>query len=47
MQVHAAMGNRAGVAREFQRLSQILKEEMGVSPLPETQKLSARLMGPA
>ena len=45
MQSYAAMGNRAEVARLYKRLSERLREELGVSPLPETQEAYKRLVG--
>ncbi|KPL71457.1 hypothetical protein ADN00_17395 [Ornatilinea apprima] len=39
MRIHAAMGNRAEVARQFERCQQALKEEINVNPSPETRAL--------
>ena len=39
MRVHAAMGNRAEVARQYERCQQALQEEISVSPSPETRAL--------
>jgi len=39
MRVHAAMGNRAEVARQYERCQQALMEEISVSPSPETRAL--------
>jgi len=36
MKARAALGNRAGVAAEYQRLVKVLKDQLGVEPLPET-----------
>ncbi len=39
MQAFAAMGNRSGVANQYELCKQYLQEELGVEPSPETTKL--------
>jgi len=39
MQAYAALGNRAGVANQFELCKQFLQEELGVEPSPDTVKL--------
>ena len=36
MQIHGRVGSRAQVVRQYRRLGQLLDEELGVDPLPET-----------
>ena len=43
MQACAAMGNRAGVVKEYQRLTRVLKDELGVAPHPDTRALYERI----
>ena len=44
MRVHAAMGNTALVARQFERCVQVLADEIGVAPSPQTQNLYQTLL---
>jgi LuxR family maltose regulon positive regulatory protein len=44
MRCHAALGNRAAVVRQYNELRHVLAEEMGLQPLPHTQKLYASLL---
>ena len=44
MRAHAAMGNRAAVARQFERCQQILLEEINVPPSLQTEALYETLM---
>lgn len=44
MRVHAAMGNRAAISRQFKRCQEVLLEEIGASPSPQTEKLYQTLM---
>jgi ATP/maltotriose-dependent transcriptional regulator MalT/DNA-binding SARP family transcriptional activator len=44
MRTHAAMGNRVGVARQFESCRQILLEEINVPPSPQTEALYTKLM---
>ncbi|MEN6523603.1 MAG: bacterial transcriptional activator domain-containing protein, partial [Anaerolineaceae bacterium] len=44
MRVHAAMGNSALVARQYERCVQILANEIGVSPSSQTQALYQTLI---
>ena len=44
MRIHAATGNRAGVARQYSLCQQALEEEIGVSPSPQTKDLFVQLM---
>jgi two-component SAPR family response regulator len=39
MQAYAALGNRSGVANQFELCKQLLKDELGLDPSPETIKL--------
>lgn len=39
MRVHAATGNRAGVNRQYEVCQQVLEEELGVPPSPQTTAL--------
>lgn len=45
MKAHAAMGNRAAVKEQYELLTRLLKEELGVPPAPETQKVFRQLLG--
>ena len=45
MSAHAAAGNRAEALRSYNRLRQVLAEEMGVDPAPETQAAYLDLLG--
>lgn len=44
MRVYAALGDRAGLARQYQDLMQVLSSEMGMAPLATTTKLYQRLI---
>ena len=44
MRVYAALGDRAGLMRQYQELNDVLASEMGIEPLPETKKLYERLL---
>jgi two-component SAPR family response regulator len=39
MEIHAASGDRTALARQYQRLAEILMRELGVSPSEETENL--------
>jgi len=39
------VGNRAGVVKQYQKLSRLLDREMDTDPMPETQALYAELVG--
>ena len=44
MRIHAALGNRADVARQFALCQKILLEEVDAPPSPQTEELYATLM---
>jgi LuxR family maltose regulon positive regulatory protein len=44
MRVYAALGDRAGLMRQYQEMNETLKGEMGIEPLASTQKLYTRLL---
>jgi LuxR family maltose regulon positive regulatory protein len=44
MRYYAASGNRSAVVRQYQVLQQVLKDELGMQPLPATQQLYASLL---
>ncbi len=44
MRIHAAMGNRAAVARQYERCRQALLQEINALPSPQTQTLHDTLM---
>ncbi len=44
MRIHAAMGNRAAVARQYERCRQALLQEINALPSPQTQSLHDTLM---
>jgi DNA-binding SARP family transcriptional activator len=44
MRVHAASGNRAEALRVYQRCRELLADEMGVDPSPETEALYLELL---
>jgi LuxR family transcriptional regulator, maltose regulon positive regulatory protein len=44
MRIHAAMGNRAGIASQYAQCRQALFEEIDAPPSPQTEDLYARLM---
>ena len=39
MQAYAAQGRRSEALRQYQRCQSVLAEELGVQPMPETQRL--------
>jgi DNA-binding SARP family transcriptional activator len=45
MDAYARMGNRAAVREQYENLKDLLMEELGVSPLPETEATYKRLIG--
>jgi LuxR family maltose regulon positive regulatory protein len=45
MRAYAAMGDRAAVARQFERCEQVLLEEIGIPPSLQTKALYETLMG--
>jgi DNA-binding SARP family transcriptional activator len=44
MQIFAAMGNRAGIARQYEQCRLMLEEEYGSEPSQQTQQLYESLM---
>ncbi len=44
MRCYAAMGDRAGLMRQYQQLQQILRDELSLQPMPMTQRLFEMLM---
>jgi DNA-binding SARP family transcriptional activator len=44
MRVHAQMGNRAEALRVFGRCRELLREELGANPSPETEALFLDLL---
>ena len=44
MQIHAAMGNRAAVSRQYERCRQVLQDEIGAEPSAQTKDLYTALM---
>lgn len=44
MRAHAALGKREAVKEQYQTLQQLLKEELGVAPSAETQKMYATFL---
>jgi len=44
MRVYTALGDRAGLMRQYQELNEILASDMGIEPLPATKKLYERLL---
>ena len=44
MKIHAAQGKRAAVVAQFETLQTLLKNELGVSPAPETRKVFQELI---
>jgi DNA-binding SARP family transcriptional activator len=44
MRIYAAMGNRAGVVRQYSLCQKALDEEIGVAPSPQTKDLFVQLM---
>lgn len=45
MRAHAALGNRAAVKDQFETLRNLLRDELGVAPSAETQKVFRELFG--
>jgi DNA-binding SARP family transcriptional activator len=45
MRAYSAMGDRAGVARQYERCREAMAQELNTSPSPETEKLYQRLIG--
>jgi DNA-binding SARP family transcriptional activator len=45
MTAHAAGGNRAEALRAYQRLRQVLADELGIDPSPQTQAAYVELLG--
>jgi DNA-binding SARP family transcriptional activator len=43
MRAHAAQGNRSAVKEQYELLRKLLREELGVEPAPETQKLYSQM----
>ena len=43
MRTHAAAGDRAAAARAYQRCREVLADDLGVDPAPETVDLATRL----
>jgi DNA-binding SARP family transcriptional activator len=39
MQAYAALGNRSGIANQYEQCIQFLQDELGLDPSPETDKL--------
>ena len=44
IQIHAAQGRRSEALQQYQRCERVLREELGVQPLPETQTLFQALL---
>lgn len=44
MRAHAALGNRGAVKEQYETLSKLLRDELGVEPVTETQKVYKALM---
>jgi SARP family transcriptional regulator, regulator of embCAB operon len=44
MQLHAGMGNRAEALRVFGRCRELLRDELGASPSPETEALFLKIL---
>jgi LuxR family transcriptional regulator, maltose regulon positive regulatory protein len=44
MRIHAQMGNRAALARQYERCRQSLEDEIGAQPSPQTQALYESLI---
>jgi DNA-binding SARP family transcriptional activator len=45
MDAYARIGNRAAVREQYENLKDLLMEELGVAPLPETVATYKRLIG--
>jgi len=44
MQSFAKLGNRAATARQYLHIEELLRDGLGVEPLPSTQELYQRLV---
>jgi DNA-binding SARP family transcriptional activator len=44
MQVYASLGDRAGLVRQYQEMQSILSAELGIRPLPTSERLYQRLL---
>lgn len=44
MACHFAMGDRPSALRRYDRCAQVLAEELGIEPMPETRRLRARIL---
>ncbi|TLM99774.1 hypothetical protein FDZ73_21120, partial [bacterium] len=44
MQIFAAMGNRAGIARQYEQCRQVMEDEFGSEPSLQTQQLYQALI---
>jgi DNA-binding SARP family transcriptional activator len=44
MQIYAAMGNRAGIVRQYEQCRQVMEEEYGSEPSTQTQQLYQALI---
>lgn len=44
MACHFAMGDRPSALRQYDRCAQVLAEELGIEPMPETRRLRARIL---
>ena len=44
LRVYAALGDRGGLMRQYQEMTEILRDEMGIEPLASTQRLYTRLL---
>ncbi len=44
MRLYAAMGDRAALLRQYENCTQMLKDELGVAPQPETNQLYQQLL---
>lgn len=44
MRLYAAMGDRAALLRQYENCTQMLKDELGVAPQPETSQLYQQLL---
>lgn len=44
MRLHAGMGNRAEALRAFERCRQLLREDLGASPSPQTEAVFLEIL---
>jgi DNA-binding SARP family transcriptional activator len=44
MQLYALIGDRAGASAQYKRCCQILKEELGIAPMPETRLMYEQIL---